>query len=606
MDMDRSLPHRDVDLENDESVRCPDDRIATDLLPETFFRRLDLAAIGSVAALTGGLSPIATGLALADWACHLALAPGKQAELAYQAWQIGVALPGYLARSAMDDDAQPCIRPGSKDQRLMHTAWRDPPYRTYVQTFLLAEQWANQACRGVAGVSSHHEQILRFICDQWFDALSPANFWWSNPLVIDETRRTGGQNFLAGFTNWLEDMRRLFGGNPPWGCEEFEVGRDVAATPGKVVFRDELIELIQYAPSTPRVRAEPVLIVPAWIMKYYILDLSPEKSLIRNLVDTGHTVFCISWRNVSAGQSDLGLDDYRRLGLTAALDAISVIVPDQTVHAVGYCLGGTLLALGAASMARLGDQRLRSLTLLAAQIDFTEPGPLRLFIDDSQIAFLEGMMKEQGTLQPQQMAAAFQLLNSGGLVWSRLVQDYLIGHRRPVIDLLAWNADATRLPYRMHSQYLRRLFLNNDLATGRVIVDGRAIAVQDIRVPIFAVGTERDHVAPWRSVHKIHHLTDTDVTFVLADGGHNGGIVSPPGHEQAGFYLAHKTIADPALGADEWLKDAQRRDGSWWPTWIHWLDQLSSPALVPPPTMGAPKSGYRPLEDAPGTYVLQQ
>ena len=352
--------------------------------------------------------------------------------------------------------------------------------------------------------------------------------------------------------------------------------------------------------------AEPILIVPAWIMKYYVLDLSPNNSLIKFLVDQGFTVFCISWRNVSAEDRNLSLEDYRRLGVMAALDTISAVVPDRPVHAAGYCLGGTLLSIAAAAMGETGDDRLASVTLLAAQTDFTEPGDLQLFIDDSQVALLEALMGQSGTLDSSQMAGAFQLLKSNDLIWSHMIHDYLMGERSQMIDLMAWNADATRMPFQMHSDYLRKLFLRNDLASGRYVVDGNPIALQNIRVPVFAVGTERDHIAPWKSVYKIHYLADTGVTFVLTNGGHNAGIVNEPGHANRHFRLLTKARNDICLSADEWFSAAKVKDGSWWPVWTDWLTAHASPERVSPPAMGCEAKGISPLAAAPGTYVLQR
>lgn len=352
---------------------------------------------------------------------------------------------------------------------------------------------------GVGGVSPHHEQVVAFMTRQLLDTISPVNFIATNPEVLAATLHEGGQNLLRGTMNFLADWERAIGGKPPIGADEFQPGEQVAVTKGEVIYRNRLIELIQYAPTTSEVRAEPVLIVPAWIMKYYILDLSLGNSLVKHLVDAGHTVFMISWHNPTAADRELGLTDYLRLGILDALKAIEAIVPGSKVNAVGYCLGGTLLSIAAAYLVREGNSNLNSITLLAAQTDFTEAGELTLFIDDSQLNYLEDIMWDQGYLDTRQMAGAFQLLRSNDLIWSRVVHEYLMDRRTPMIDLMAWNADTTRMPYRMHSEYLHRLFLSNDLFEGRYEVEGRPIALSDIRAPIFVVSMERDHVAPWRS-----------------------------------------------------------------------------------------------------------
>lgn len=377
-------------------------------------------------------------------------------------------------------------------------------------------------------------------------------------------------------------------------------GQAVALTPGKVVYRNHLIELIQYSPTTDTVHPEPVLIVPAWIMKYYILDLSPQNSQIKWLVGQGHTVFAISWRNPDASDRDLEMDDYRSLGVMAALDQINAIQPHQKVHGVGYCLGGTLLSIAAAAMAGQGDDRLASLTLLAAQVDFTEPGELGLFIDPSQLHFLDSMMWNRGYLSADQMAGAFQLLRSNDLIGSRMVREYMMGERAPMFDLMAWNADSTRMPWRMHSEYLRRLYLENELSSGRFTVEGRTVLLQNIRVPVFAVATERDHVAPWESVYKIHQFTDCDVTFALTSGGHNVGIVTPPDHPRRVYRLSTKAHDAPLLSERSWMATNEPIAGSsWWLPWQEWLAGHSSKPVAPPAT-------GKSLADAPGTYVHQK
>jgi polyhydroxyalkanoate synthase len=446
---------------------------------------------------------------------------------------------------------------------------------------------------------------VEFAARQILDMVAPSNFLLTNPEILNKTFGSGGQNLVKGLRNLFEDWERTIAGKRLVGTENFTVGRDVAVTPGKVIYRNRLIELIQYSPATAEVRPEPVLIVPAWIMKYYILDLSPHNSLVKYLVDHGFTVFMISWKNPEPEDRDLGMDDYRTLGVMDALDAIGAVMPGRKVHATGYCLGGTLLAIAAAAMARAGDDRLKSITLFAAQTDFSEAGELTLFMNESQLSFLEDMMWEQGFLDARQMAGTFQLLRSNDLIWSRMVHEYLMGERAPISDLMAWNADTTRMPYRMHSEYLRRLFLDNDFAEGRFMVGERPIAITDIRAPIFAVGTVRDHVAPWRSTYKLNLLSDTDVTYLLVSGGHNVGIVSEPGHARRDFQVLTKGRDDRYIDPDAYLAQAPHKEGSWWPEWIDWLSARSDAPVAPPP-MGAAAKGYEPLCDAPGTYVLQE
>jgi polyhydroxyalkanoate synthase len=362
----------------------------------------------------------------------------------------------------------------------------------------------------------------------------------------------------------MEDAERRARGEPPVGTEAFRAGETVAITPGKVVFRNALVELIQYAPTTGIVRPEPILIVPAWIMKYYILDLSPENSLIRWLVAEGYTVFVLSWHNPQSADRDLDIDAYLRLGPMAALDAVIAITGSDKVHGVGYCLGGTLLAITAAAMARDGDERFASLSLFAVQTEFSEPGELGLFIDEAQLNLLDNMMWSRGYLDSSQMGGAFQILRSNDLIWSHILGTYLMGEREPMTDLMAWNADGTRMPYAMHSEYLRTLFLDDDLAEGRFKVEGRTITLSSLRQPIFVVGTERDLVAPWRSVHKLHWLSSAEIRFVLTSGGHNAGIVSEPGHRHRSYHVATRVLDRPALDPDDWLDQAEAREG-WWP-----------------------------------------
>ena len=559
----------------------------------------------SLSRLTLGLAPAALAEAYFDWLIHLAVAPGKQSQLWQKGYRKWLRLSRYVATSALRDGADYCcIEPLPHDKRFTGEAWKSWPYNVIHQSFLLQQQWWHNATTGVRGVTQQHERQVDFATRQLLDIFSPSNFVLTNPEVLQKTQAEWGTNLVRGFWNYVEDSERAANARKPVGMDAFKVGETLATTPGKVIFRNQLIELIQYEPARERVRPEPVLIVPAWIMKYYILDLSPANSLVKYLTEQGFTVFMVSWKNPTSEDRALGLEDYRKLGVDAALEAVRTVVPDASVHAVGYCLGGTLLAAAAAAYARNGEDLFKTLTFLAVQVDFKEAGELSLFINESQVSFLEDMMWEQGYLDAQQMSGAFQLLRSNDLIWSRVIHDYLMGERQPAFDLMAWNADSTRMPYRMHSDYLRQLFLDNDLAEGRYRVDGRPIALTDIRAPAFAVSTEADHVAPWRSVYKLHLLLDTEVTFLLTNGGHNAGIVSPPGNDGRHYRVRGKSERDIYLDPESWLRETPAATGSWWPAWVRWLADRSGP-FVPAVPVGANLSKSAPLTAAPGTYVLQ-
>jgi len=555
--------------------------------------------------LTGGTSPVTGALAGFDWFARLTGMPGRQAHLAAQAWRNAFRLATYALRLDGADAPAPC-EPPPDDRRFAAPEWKRWPFNVISQAFLLNEQWWQEATTGVPGVSRHHEHIVSTAARQLLDVCSPTNFFWTNPEVLKATLDQRGKNLARGARLFFEDWQRLWSGRPAAGTEAFAPGESVAVTPGKVVFRNRLIELIQYQPTTETVHAEPILIVSAWIMKYYILDLSPHNSLVKYLVDRGHTVFIISWRNPTSEDRDVGMEDYLQLGAMEALDAVTTIVPGRRVHGVGYCIGGTLLSIAAAAMARDDDERLQSVTLFAAETDFTEPGELGLFIDEGQVADLENFTWDQGYLDAAQMSGTFQMLRPQELVWSRVVGEYLLGQRDLPNDLMAWNADGTRLPYRMHSEYLHSLFLQNDLFEGRYQVDGRPVSLGDIRAPIFTVATTRDHVAPWRSVYKLNLVAaETELTFALTSGGHNAGIVSEPGHPRRSFQLATRPAGAAYVDPDRWAEQTLRQEGTWWTAWEAWLAERST-GHDAPPTMGAPASGYPPLDDAPGSYVPQR
>jgi polyhydroxyalkanoate synthase len=563
-------------------------------------QNFDRAARAAVARLSGGVSTHAFIEAWSDWAHHLAHAPGRQLELAEHAQRN---LMKVMALAASPGGPPP-FPPKPYDHRFDHPGWQKQPFQLWQQGFLAVQDWWDHATEPLRGLRPEDAERTRFLARQTLDVLSPSNAPFLNPEIIVETIATGGRNLAEGAAHFAHDTVKTLTGQRDPAPEGYQIGKDLACTAGQVVFRNDLMELIQYAPQTPRVHARPILIVPAWIMKYYILDLSPENSMVRYLVAQGFTVFMISWTNPTADQRDLSLEDYRKRGVMAALDAVTAIVPDTPVQAVGYCLGGTILAIAAATMARDGDTRLASVTLMAAQVDFAEAGELLLFLDESQVAFLEDLMWEQGFLDRPQMARAFATIRAEDLIWTRAVQRYFLGREDVPTDIGVWLSDTTRMPARMHSQYLRGLFLENRLSAGRFAVEGRVIALKDLSAPLFVIGTETDHIAPWRSVYKTQLFTDGDLTFVLTKGGHNSGILSEPGHKGRHYRLSHRASGALYVGPDAWLAETEPKPGSWWPEWADWLAAKGGD-LVVPPGMGAPDKGLAALGPAPGSYVLQ-
>lgn len=561
--------------------------------PETVFNNLDRFFQANLAKLTAGISPAALGTAYYSWLSQLAQSPGRLLELmTYPVIHSKETINKALCSSEHSDI--------DCDVRFKKEDWQNLPWRYFADSFLQIEQWWQLATTEVSGLPKDVERTVSFSVRQILDALSPSNFILSNPALFHETIRSSGLNLIEGADLAVKDTLERITGAPPAGSNKLIPGKKVAVTPGKVIFKNHLIELIQYKPQTETVFKEPILIIPAWIMKYYILDLSPENSLVRWLVAQGHTVFIISWRNPDSEDRNLGMDDYYRLGAMAAIDTISTQRPKAKIHLVGYCLGGTLAMITAAAMAEHQDKRLKSLTLMAAQGDFTDAGELMLFITKSQVEFLKNMMWNQGYLDTKQMAGSFQMLRSYDLIWSKMVEDYMHGKQRGMIDLLAWNADATRMPYKMHSEYLEKLFLNNDFAEGRFLVEGEPVAPENIKLPLFVLSTIKDHVAPWKSVYKIHLMTCSDITFVLTSGGHNAGIVSEPGHEGRSYQIHERKNEENYLSPEQWLTVAKQQKGSWWLPWDKWLTKLSSRQRV----QSTPLRSNLPA--APGTYVLQK
>ncbi len=542
------------------------------------------------------MSPTATFMAFADWACHFLNSPEKQLDVVDAVGRTFMEILGNGLLGQLPEEI-------AKDSRFRNAGWEKQPFRLYAASYLAVEKFSQFLMSDVNGVSKHHEEMMCFIARQMSHSISPANYIVSNPELFSRTLSEKGANLIRGYFNCLEDLTRRIQEKKPAGMDQFKVGKNLAVTPGKVVYKNRLIELIRYSPATATVHPEPVLIVPAWIMKYYILDLSPENSLVRYLVAQGHTVFIVSWKNPGVEERNLSMSDYVRLGVSEAIEAVKYQCGEIKVHTVGYCLGGTLLVIAAAYLKSRGIDDLKTMTLLAAQTDFTEAGELTLFIDDSQVSYLEDLMNRQNYLKTDQMAGAFRLLRSNDLIWHTIIHDYLMGERTRVTDLMAWNADSTRMPYTMHSEYLRSLFLKNDLFEGRYKVDGIPIAISNIHVPVFLVGTVSDHVSPWQSVYKFLLPSDAEsVTFVLASGGHNAGIVSEPGHPGRSYQIVTRKEGETYMDPKTFKETTPVVQGTWWVPWQRFLAENSGPGITPPPFR---KAGSGEFAGAPGSYVLE-
>ncbi len=572
-----------------------------DFIDETRTAGMDREFRTILARMTGGSSPLELGLATMDWISHLAISPGKRLDLVRSFFAKLRDLGVYSVESIFNNEAQ---GPASQvERRMSGDAWKKWPFNVFAQWHQTSKDWWKEATIGVEGVRGEHEIIVHAAADQILDMLSPANALITNPEVLQTTIKERGMNLVRGLRFFVEDQMRDAANTGVAENDAFQVGKNLAITPGKVVYQNSLIELIQYEPVTDKVAAEPVLICPAWIMKYYILDLSQKNSLVKYLVDQGKTVFIISWRNPGREDKNISFEDYVQLGMMEAIDAVTAICPKQKIHAVGYCIGGTLLSIASSAMARDDDDRLKSISLFAAQADFSEAGEITRLISPSQLSFLEKIMWKRGYLPSENMGGAFSALRSSDLVYAGIVDRYLMGKEASLNDLMSWNADGTRMPYRMHTEYLTQLYLENQLSRNKFKVGGRTVSLSDLKAPMFVLGTETDHVAPWQSVYKLHQLTNGELTFALTSGGHNAGVVSGPEHPRRRYRMHTRLPGDKFMDPDTWIEDMPVNAGSWWPSWNQWLDEQSS-GQVEPPHMGAPRKAYKVLRDAPGEYVF--
>lgn len=490
------------------------------------------------------------------------------------------------------------------DDRFRDETWRDNlAFDLLKQTYLISAQWLLDMADGLEGISPDLHKQARFWSQQYADALSPTNFAATNPEVLQEITRTGGTNLLHGMQNLLSDLQKGQISMVPDGA--FEVGTDLAVTPGKVVYRNPLIELIQYTPATARVREIPILAIPPWINKYYVMDLQPQNSMYRYLVEAGFTLFTISWKNPGPDDAALGmgLGEYMEHGPLAALQVVKAITGAEKVNTLGYCLGGILQTVMLAYLAAREEHLVNTATFFATHQDFSEAGDVDVFISEPQVRFLEWLMQASGGyLDGRNMAATFTILRANDLLWHYVVHNYLLGQKPPAFDLLYWNSDGTRVPARVHSFLLREFFLGNKLQQpDGVAIKGVGIDTRRVTIPAYAVACESDHIVPWRGASQVRQLLGGPVRFVLAESGHIAGIINHPAKNKRGYWTNDADGAQ-APDPDEWLAGATKHQGSWWVDWIPWLEERSG-ALIEPPVMGS--NQYPPIMDAPGTYVLE-
>jgi len=501
----------------------------------------------------------------------------------------------FATARAMGLAVAPPIEP-DRDKRFADATWEDnPAYAALRQFYLASRQFTGEVLDTGRGdpVSDGKAQLATGFL---LDALSPTNFLMTNPAALKRAFETGGGSLVAGTRNFLDDLAHNKGKPKQVDTSSFHLGQNMAATPGRVVYSSELMELIQYAPQTPQVRSIPMLASPPWINKYYIMDLAPGRSFIEWAVQHGHTVFAISYRNPSAEMSGITLDDYLIDGPKTALDVISDITGSPKINITGLCLGGALTAMLASYLIRTGDDRINSIALLNTMLDYSEPGVLGVFTDQSTIARLERKMETEGVLEGSDMAGTFDMLRANDLIFNYVVSNWLMGKQPPAFDILAWNGDSTRMPAAMHSFYLRSLYVRNELATGELELAGQRLSLADVKTDAYVVGAVNDHIVPWTTSYKATRLLGGHVRYVLTSGGHVAGIVNPPGPKA--WHIAGE---DYPPSAEAWRATAERKDGSWWEDWSGWVESRAG-ELVKPPRMGSRR--YPPLGDAPGQYVL--
>lgn len=529
--------------------------------------------------------------------------PAKLAEAQMSLWTNYLDLWQRTAMKMMGQEVEPLAEAEPGDRRFRNADWDENQLFDYVkQSYLLTARWIQHLVGEVEGLDEKTAKKVDFFTNQFVDAMAPTNFIMTNPEVLKATIETNGENLVHGLQNVLEDLERGKGrlNIRTTDTSAFTVGENIATTPGKVVFQNDLIQLLQYEPTTAKVHTRPLLIAPPWINKFYILDLRPENSFIKWAVAQGYTVFVISWVNPNAETASADFEDYMTKGILGALDAVEQATGEREVTAIGYCIGGTLLAATLAYMKDKGDDRIKAATFFASQVDFSEPGELSVFIDEDQLQHIENMMAESGILEASRMTETFSMLRSNDLIWSFVVNNYLLGKEPFPFDLLFWNSDATNLPRAVHRFYLREMYQHNRLVEpGGITLDGVPIDLRKVDIPIYMQASKEDHIAPCPSVFMATQIYSGPVKFVVAGSGHIAGVINPP---DSGKYQ-HWTCDKKADTFDEWFDGATEHPGSWWPDWNEWLSEKSGP-LVPARTPGDGQLDI--IEDAPGTYVTMK
>ncbi len=551
-------------------------------------------------AMDSQFDPVGISRALTEMTQRMLNNPAKLVEAQTTLWQSYMKLWETTTRRMMGEEVEPVAAPARSDKRFRDEEWSENFVFDYIkQSYLLAAQWLQNSVDEEHFEDKHHHEKVDFYIRQFIDAMAPTNFVASNPTVLRETFDTGGENLIRGLNNLLEDMQAGKGSLKISQTTPgtFEVGKNIATTPGKVVHQGRLMQLVCFEPMTEQQFKRPLMIVPPWINKYYILDLQPKNSFVRWASEQGHTVYVLSWVNPYEELANATFEDYMREGVMEALDAIERDIGESEVDAVGYCLGGTLLASTLAHMAAIGDDRIKSATYFASLVDFSEPGELGVFIDEEQIKSIEDMMEKKGYLDGNQMATTFNMLRSNDLIWSFVVNNYLMGKDPFPFDLLYWNSDATRMPKAMHSFYLRNMYQQNQLAQpGELTLLGTPLDLRAIKTPSTVIGTKEDHIAPWKAVYKGCRNYQGEKQFILAASGHIAGIVNPPAANKYGYWLNDDWPED----RDAWLEGATEHKGSWWPHWQQWVSKYAG-EMVPARVPGA--NGLPALEDAPGSFV---